>query len=150
MENKNLEKLTVHVELTITSVDIYLHLRKDRQQDCLKVLVWYVKSFFKYTTLECKGSGLNFFDNHLLSTWSLFQFLLFRHSDLFSSQIFIPQHKSLIPASFSWPFYCMNSVGLAPGWAKIPTFSEILKCTADDNTDRRWTQFLHISHKTLY
>ena len=29
--------------------------------------------FFKYTTLECKGSGLIFFDNYLLSTWSLFK-----------------------------------------------------------------------------
>ena len=62
--------------LVPSSVDIYLHLRKDTQQVCPKVLVWYVKSFFKYTTLECKGSGLNFFDNHLLSTLSLRSFCM--------------------------------------------------------------------------
>ena len=28
-------------------------------------------NLFKYTTIECKGSGLIFFDNRLLLTWSL-------------------------------------------------------------------------------
>ena len=32
--------------------------------------------FSKYTTLECKGSGLIFFGNRLLSTWSLEAFHL--------------------------------------------------------------------------
>ena len=73
---KSLAKTFIFVDYIIQcylvslSVDNYLHLRQDSQQVCPKVLVWYVKSFFKYTTLECKGSGLNFFDNHLLSTLS--------------------------------------------------------------------------------
>ena len=46
---------------------IYLHLRKDSQQVCPKVFEWNLFFFFfKYTTLECEGSG---FDNHLLSAW---------------------------------------------------------------------------------
>ena len=39
----------------------------------VEVLVWCdMWNLFKYTTLECKGSGLIFFGNRLLSIWSLF------------------------------------------------------------------------------
>ena len=53
------------------SISIYTW-RRTANKSVQKYLCNMWNIFFTYTTLECKGSGLIFFDNHLLSTWSLF------------------------------------------------------------------------------
>ena len=57
------------------SISIYIW-RRTANKSVQKYLcnLWNIFFFFKYTTLECKWSGLIFFDNHLLSTWSLLYF----------------------------------------------------------------------------
>ena len=68
LSDRNLESLSVCLLLIINTW------RGTVKKVCPKVLELWTIFFFKYTTLECKGSGLIFFGSQFLSTWLLPKF----------------------------------------------------------------------------
>ena len=115
LSDRNLESLSVCLLLIINTW------RGTVKKVCPKVLELWTIFFFKYTTLECKGSGLIFFGSQFLSTWLLPKFRKGSCLLFWSSCSGWPRHKveregDLGGATSSWFPKCPYRLNFEKRW----------------------------------